>query len=117
VGVAVALIYFFQEKLVSGGAGLGARRGSAAHAVRRTACGRARRGPRRPDATAALPAPAGAPCAPASSVGRAHCIRPPPQLYVPRLPGVPDFDERLVPERYGFEAEVRRFFGGGGRCR
>jgi hypothetical protein len=30
------------------------------------------------------------------------------QLYVPRLPGVPDFDERLVPERYGFEAEVGR---------
>jgi len=27
------------------------------------------------------------------------------QLYVPRLPGVPDFDERLVPERYGFNSE------------
>lgn len=26
-------------------------------------------------------------------------------LYVPRLPGVPDYDERLVPERYGFDAE------------
>ncbi|KAF6256841.1 hypothetical protein COO60DRAFT_68095 [Scenedesmus sp. NREL 46B-D3] len=27
------------------------------------------------------------------------------QLYVPRIPGVPDFDERLVPGHWGFEEE------------
>jgi hypothetical protein len=30
------------------------------------------------------------------------------QLYVPRIPGMADFDERLVPAHWGFEEEVRR---------
>lgn len=28
------------------------------------------------------------------------------QLYVPKVPGMPDYDEQLVPERYGFIEEV-----------
>jgi hypothetical protein len=35
-----------------------------------------------------------------------------PQLYVPRVPGVPDYDDSLVPDKWGFQGEVR---GGGVR--
>jgi hypothetical protein len=30
------------------------------------------------------------------------------QLYVPRVPGVPEYDDQLVPEKWDFQGEVRR---------
>lgn len=29
-----------------------------------------------------------------------------PQLYVPRIPGVPEYDDALVPEKWDFQGEV-----------
>lgn len=74
---AVALLYFFQEKLV---------RLAAAAADNR----------------------AWAPIPVLRSLRRTDPHQPPPaptQLYVPRLPGVPEHDERLVPDKWGFDAE------------